>query len=61
MTTRQQLAGNGDFGPWQISGTSFNNETVLTGQPCRIQLEYRVNAVNSAGQSVSSNVVSAVL
>ena len=50
-----------DFGAWTITAAAYEPACRLTGQPCRIPLEYRVNAINSAGQSVSSNVVSAVL
>ncbi len=58
---RIYLEDNGRFGPWQIAGTSFDNETNLKNQPTGIQLEYRVKAVNTAGESPYSNTVAVVL
>ena len=58
---REQPAGGGEFGAWAIVGTALNNEINLTGQPCRVQLEYRVKAVNAGGESMSSNTVAIVL
>ena len=58
---REQPAGGGEFDDWAIAGTSLNNEINLTEQPRGIQMEYRVTASNTAGESNPSNVASVVL
>ena len=57
---RQQPAG-GEFGPWTIADSALDNEINFTDQPCRLQLEYRVKAVNINSESNPSNVVAVVL
>ncbi len=57
---REQPAG-GEFGAWNIVGTVLNNEINLTDQPRDNQLEYRVKAVNTTGQSSPSNIAAIVL
>jgi len=52
---------NKPFGPWQQSQSAIETETFLTNQPQGIDLEYRIAAINSAGTSVPSNSVAAVL
>ena len=49
------------FGPWQQSQAAIETETFLTNQPRGIDLEYRIVAVNSAGNSIPSNTAAAVL
>jgi len=58
---RDQLAPGGDFGPWLLAGTSVNTQAHLTGQPVGVKMEYRVRAVNTAGESTASNTMAAVL
>jgi len=49
------------FTNWQPCQTAIQTETFLVNQPQRIDLEYRVVAINKAGNSVPSNTVAAVL
>jgi len=49
------------FTPWQQIQSSLATTRFLTDQPRGIDLEYRVVAVNNAGNSVPSNTVTAVL
>jgi len=58
---RIYLEDKGWFGPWQIAGTSLDNEINLKNQPTGVQLEYRVKAVNTGGESPPSNTVAVVL
>lgn len=58
---REQPAGGGEFGMWNIVGTALNNEISLTDQPRGIQMEYKVKAVNAGGESVPSNTSAVVL
>ncbi len=60
IESRHQLE-SGNFSLWQIAGTSFGNEIDLKNQPKGVQLEYRVKAVNTAGESNPSNTVAIVL
>lgn len=53
--------GAGVFGSWQQVGIAIESETLLTGQERGPQLEYRVVAVNTAGQGAASNTVAVVL
>jgi len=48
-------------GSWQDVGMSVETEMVMGNQERGTELEYRVFAVNKAGEGESSNVVSAVL
>jgi len=57
---RQQSAG-GEIGEWFVVSTSLSHEINLTEQPRGIQLEYRIKAVNTGGESPPSNTISAVL
>jgi hypothetical protein len=61
VESRQQPSGGGDFGAWTVAGTALNNEINLLDQPRGIQLEYRVIAANTAGQSMPSNTAAVVL
>ncbi len=58
---REQPAGGGESGMWAIVSTALNNEIALTDQLRGVQLEYRVKAVNTGGDSVPSNTVPVVL
>ena len=57
---RSQPAG-GDFGPWQQIATTVNRHAVVGDQPRGMQLEYRVKALNLAGESLPSNTSAVVL
>jgi hypothetical protein len=52
---------SGQFGPWLIVGSFLDTRAELTNQPRGIQLEYRVKAVNTGGESGPSNPVAVVL
>jgi hypothetical protein len=58
---RQQPAGGGEFGDWAIVGSALNNEISLLDQPRGIQMEYRVKAANTSGESMPSNTAAVVL
>lgn len=58
---REQPVGGGEFGPWSIEGTSLNNEINLLDQTRGIQLEYRIKAANTGGESTPSNTAAVVL
>ncbi len=57
---REQLA-EGDFSSWSIVASALETEIDLTNQPQGIELEYRIKAVNTGGQSMPSNTVAVVL
>lgn len=46
---------------WQEVGLCFESMTVLTDQPQGIELEYQVIAINKAGESLPSNLITAAL
>ena len=48
-------------GAWLDVGLAIDSETTLTGQERAKEWEYRVSAVNKAGESKASNTVMAVL
>ena len=48
-------------GGWQEAGTAIETESTLVGQPKGVELEYRVIAINKAGEGSPSNTVMAVL
>jgi hypothetical protein len=48
-------------GDWADVGMSVDSEITLNGQDTGIEYEYRVIAVNSAGEGPASNIVRAVL
>ena len=58
---REQPAGGGEFGDWDIVGTALNNEINLIDQPRGVQMEYRVKAANIGGESTPSNTSAVVL
>lgn len=58
---RQQPAAGGEFGAWEVAGSALNIEINLNDQPRGIQLEYRVTAANTAGNSMPSNTAAVVL
>lgn len=52
---------SGDFGPWHLAATTYQTENNLSDQPQGVQLEYRVKAINTGGESLPSNSVALVL
>lgn len=54
---RRELPG----GDWTPAGLAVISEATVTGQPTGKSLEYRVQAVNKAGEGPASNVVDVVL
>jgi len=48
-------------GAWSIAGVATETETTLTGQERGKEFEYRVIAVNKAGEGTPSNTLMAVL
>jgi hypothetical protein len=58
---RQQPEGGGEFGDWKQAGIALESETTLMNQPRGVQLEYRVKAINTGGESLPSNTVAVVL
>ena len=58
---RNQPPGGGDFSKWQPVATAFETQITLTGQQRSVQLEYRVKAINTGGESVPSNSAAVVL
>ncbi len=55
---RRQRDGGGD---WTDVGTAVESEITLNGQETGVEFEYRVIAVNKAGEGPASNIVRAVL
>ncbi len=58
---RDQPEGGGEFGNWSQAGIALESETTLMNQPRGPQLEYRVKAINTGGESPPSNTVAVVL
>jgi hypothetical protein len=61
IVERRESTDGGVFGKWIIIGTAINDWIILNRQPRGIQLEFRVKAVSTAGESTPGNVVSVVL
>ena len=49
------------FGGWFMVDMCYDNQASFIGQPANLEMEYRVIATNSAGQSPESNSVAVVL
>ncbi len=58
---RDQPEGGGEYGDWVQAGIALESECMLMNQPRGPQLEYRVKAINTGGESVPSNTVAVVL
>ena len=58
---RRHLAEGGEFGTCVLVKTTYICEIYLSDQPADARIEYRVKAVNAAGESLPSNSVSVVL
>lgn len=52
---------SGVWSTWQIVGTAVGTSIALAEQPRGSALEYRIIAINSAGESLPSNTVTVVL
>ncbi|HWP38186.1 MAG TPA: fibronectin type III domain-containing protein [Gemmatimonadales bacterium] len=50
-----------DGGDWADAGMSVESEVTLNGQEAGVEYEYRVVAVNKAGEGAPSNIARAVL
>jgi len=48
-------------GPWRDVGMGVDSQILLNGQERGVELEYRVIAVNKAGEGEPSNIVTSVL
>ena len=58
---RDQPEGGGKFGNWRQVGIAIESESTIMSQPRGVQLEYRVKAVNTDGESTPSNTAAIVL
>ena len=58
---RDQPAGGGEFGKWAQVGIAIESESTIMNQLRGVQLEYRIIAVNKAGDSEPSNTAMVVL
>lgn len=58
---RDQPEAGAEFGDWKQAGIALESEIALMNQPRGVQLEYRVKAVNTGGESPPSNTVAVVL
>ena len=58
---RRQLLSEGKMGEWEHAGISLQTKASLKDQPRGVQLEYRVKAINKAGESQPSNTIAVVL
>ena len=57
---RRELSKDGS-GPWKQAGISLDKKATLKDQPRGVQLEYRIKAINKAGESGPSNTIAVVL
>jgi len=58
---RRDQPQGGEFGEWQQAGIALESEATLMNQPRGVQLEYRVKAINTGGESTPSNTAAVVL
>ena len=58
---RREQPEGGEFGNWRQAGIALESETTLMNQPRGVQLEYRVKAINTGGESIPSNTAAVVL
>ena len=57
---REQTEG-GEFGDWRQVGIALETQALIMNQPRGVQLEYRIKAINTAGESLPSNTAVVVL
>ncbi len=58
---RRDQPQGGEFGEWSQAAIALQSEAILMNQPRGPELEYRVKAINTGGESIPSNTVAAVL
>jgi hypothetical protein len=58
---RRDQPEGGEFSEWAQVGIALESETTLMSQPRGLQLEYRVKAINTGGESTPSNTAAVVL
>ena len=58
---RRDQPEGGEFGDWSQAAIALQSEAILMSQPRGPQLEYRVKAINTGGESPPSNTVAVVL
>jgi hypothetical protein len=58
---RSEMTGGGMPGAWVILTNCYGINITLSDQPRMIELQYRVIATNAAGDSMPSNIATAVL
>ena len=58
---REQPEGGGEFGDWSQAAIALESQAILMTQPRGPQLEYRVKAINTGGESIPSNTAAVVL
>jgi hypothetical protein len=58
---RRDANEQGEFGDWQLLDLFYDTLAILADQPRTIELEYRVKAMNPAGESLPSNTATVVL
>lgn len=54
IVERRQFS-QSEFSNWQIVASSYANHIILNNQPQRLNLEFRIKAVNPSGASLPSN------
>lgn len=52
---------DGEYTGWFMVDMAYDNQASFIGQPANIEMDYRIIATNSAGNSVYSNTVPVVL
>ena len=58
---RRDANSEGEFGDWQLLDLFYDTFAALLEQPRGIEMEYRVKAMNPAGESLPSNTAAVVL
>jgi hypothetical protein len=58
LIERRQIQPDGEFGHWEVADNAYLNEIELIEQPLGTKLEYRVKAVTTNGETLTSNHIS---
>jgi len=61
LVERCEKGADGNFGPWMLVDTTYNNEAHVVEQPSNARLIFRVKAANGGGVSAPSNTILVVL
>lgn len=61
IVEKRELLQDNVLDSWRLVGTALNTTICLTCQRQAVQLEYRIKAVNKAGESIPSNTAAVVL